>query len=288
MPILHLGPVCAKKLIKRCISAVEEKKEVNLNEIVQEALKEHKRWCVMMGEVAIKNETKALKKIGEKIKCLAGARKSDYIPVHYDEVTGLEDLLDEYVNKELVSEDEKFENKDTDKKIVKAFKSGGNKAIDILNKMSDKDKHVKQFFRRLALPVKNEDWSSEILGRNKNCIISIGAGGFKGGLIQALSKNEKNMYRITYPTFKWDSLDDLRDWADKMRDVPLVVNSLFCFAGSAKYYKRLLRDIEEETDETFHKRHKSAAPAQKQENKGSEVDESSGYEDDDPEANDLS
>ncbi len=56
MAIVHLGPACVKTFIEKLSGTYPT--EINVTDIVKEVLEDNKRWCVMMGRVAIQNELK--------------------------------------------------------------------------------------------------------------------------------------------------------------------------------------------------------------------------------------
>lgn len=243
MAIVHLGPACVKAFLDSLSEFGVDEKDypftADMTHIVQEVLTDNKRWCVMMGQSAIKNEVKALEHACSEAGM--GNTGCDWDKTKLEDEGGLSYLLREYTHKELISSKHEFHDEKEGKTFLEKLRKGGSKITDLLNNISEKDKWVKPFFRKLILPSKNAQWSKAMSSGSH--ILSTGAGGLKFSAYEAFTAEKKeSLYTITYPTLRFESAEQEKKFIEEMVKVKTVVNSLFCFAGSAKQYKKFLKD----------------------------------------------
>lgn len=110
---------------------------------------------------------------------------------------------------------------------------------------------VEQYDYKLANIIKKatgsdatDEWSrkeltNELKGFEADTVISFGAGAVKGRLIPG----KLICYEVFYPDFKIKHKEAAISFLEQLRDCPTVVNSMFCFAGSAKMYKKAIQNL---------------------------------------------
>lgn len=241
MAIVHLGPACVKTFIEKLSGTYPT--EINVTDIVKEVLEDNKRWCVMMGRVAIQNELKDFEHACSEAGVEMQEPKCHCNKTNLEAERWLSDFLEDYAHKKLISSKHKFHDEEQGKTFLGELKKGGNKVIDLLNDISEKDEWIKPFFRKLVPPSKSPQLSGS--ADKLNYILSTGAGGFKFSAYTAFTKDKKkdSLYKIVYPAFKINNSDQEEALLQQMIKAKVVPNSLFFFAGSAKQYKSRLKDI---------------------------------------------
>lgn len=75
-----------------------------------------------------------------------------------------------------------------------------------------------------------------------------GLNGKDGITVSKIGVANKDEGTSKYPAFKFDNIEAVKRFIEKMRDCRLIINSFFCFAGSKKLYVKMHREISEIID----------------------------------------
>lgn len=208
-----LGDECAKALankLKQIYSSGDD--TIDMTDLCKNVLADNNRWYVKIGKSALLNEANVLNKASSACK----GRSLAKVTMHKKAPKGF------------------F------RTIVAAFGEIGSICGEAIEETVDEygitaKTALKKEYDELLIPNKSTSAQAEELLQINDEILSSGAGGFR-----KIIATKFTCYSIKYPKINFENKEQIKKFTENMKTCKTVPNSLFCSAGSAKIYKKVL------------------------------------------------